>query len=93
MQHMWHLVPGFYIARWFCFKHYPGGVRVDQVADAFSASGKPLSSMPEHFVWQGARVASEVAHSDREVLACVFFSYPLHPPGKQVLPEPKTNLL
>lgn len=74
-------------------EHYFGDVRVEQVADAFSTSGKPLSRVPEHFARQGARVTSEVAHSNPEVLACVFFSYPLHPPGKQVLPEPNTNLL
>lgn len=33
---------------------------------------------------QGARVAVEVAATDPTVLACIFFSYPLHPPGKEV---------
>ncbi|KAK9839428.1 hypothetical protein WJX81_001445 [Elliptochloris bilobata] len=42
----------------------------------------------------GARVAAEVAASDLAVLACVFFSYPLHPPGKQdrVRDTPLTSL-
>jgi len=35
---------------------------------------------------QGGRVASEVASGDPDVLACIFFSYPLHPPGQQVEP-------
>ena len=34
---------------------------------------------------QGARVASAVAHDLHDtVVACIFLSYPLHPPGKQV---------
>ncbi len=31
-------------------------------------------------------MASEVASGDPDVLACIFFSYPLHPPGQQVEP-------
>lgn len=34
---------------------------------------------------QGGRVASAVAHvQPASTLGCVFFSYPLHPPRKQV---------
>ena len=29
-------------------------------------------------------MAVEVAATDPAVLACIFFSYPLHPPGKEV---------
>ena len=29
-------------------------------------------------------MAVEVAATDPTVLACIFFSYPLHPPGKEV---------
>ena len=29
-------------------------------------------------------MAVEVAANDPAVLACIFFSYPLHPPGKEV---------
>ena len=34
---------------------------------------------------QGARVASSLAHAQPAlVIAAIFFSYPLHPPNKQV---------
>ena len=34
---------------------------------------------------QGGRVASSLAHAQPElVIGAIFFSYPLHPPGKQV---------
>ena len=35
---------------------------------------------------QGARVASSLAHAQPDlVVGAIFFSYPLHPPGKQVM--------
>ena len=37
------------------------------------------------FCLQGARVASSLAHTQPDlVIGAIFFSYPLHPPGKQV---------
>lgn len=74
-----------FCSRWILAGHSMVGPSA--AAATWGVLDKLLRKMLKPFVRQGARVASEVAHSDPAVLACVFFSYPVHPPGKQVLPH------